>query len=57
MTLLIGTVETTGEPSLANGNSGTRLICRDYVAAVSGSLETISYLDNGSDSNLIFLVY
>jgi hypothetical protein len=57
MTLLIGTVIGTGNSVLANGNTGTRLLLKDYVASVTGSLETVSYRDNGSDDNLVFVVY
>lgn len=57
MTLLIGTIQSTGDPSVANGMSGTRLIIRDFIASATGSLETISYLDNTSDDNVVFVVY
>ncbi len=57
MTTLIGTVVSTGSGAIANGFTGTRLVCRDFVAGVTGSLETVSYLDNESDDDIVFLVY
>lgn len=57
MTLLIGTIIGSGSGAIANSFTGTRLVIRDYVASASGNLETISYLDDASDDNLIFVVY
>jgi len=57
MTLLIGTVVGSGTPTFANGQTGTRMYVRDYVASATGSLETISFLVDGDADNLVFLVY